>query len=114
MRVRTDFWAKAYLRRRISAGAMGAVVRHGDDMAGAIFIKINKLDGTAVVYGPAPQALDSEDLERRWMRLHKADTLSEPDADKLLEREAEFDSDLWIIEIEDRTGDAALEGWLAK
>ena len=112
MRVTTEFWVKAYLRRRTSAGAFAAVVRHGDDMAGAIFIKINRLDRTATIYGPAPQALDSEDLERRWMRLHKTETLAEDEADKRLAREAEFDGDLWILEVEDRTGDPSLEGWL--
>ncbi len=112
MRVKTDFWAKAYLRRRASAGHPGAIMRHGDNDAGAIFIKINRLDGSAVVYGPAPQALASDDLERRFVRQHTPDTLPEAEADAILAREYEFDSDLWIIEIEDRTGAHALEGWL--
>ena len=30
--------------------------------------------------------------------------VSDKDAEKLLEREARFDSDVWIVEIEDRDG----------
>ena len=54
MRLRTEFWVKGYLRRCVVEGASAVVVRHGDDDAGAIFIKVNRLDGTCVVFGPAP------------------------------------------------------------
>ena len=113
MRVRTDFWVKAYLRRRFGEGQAGGVTRHGDDMAGAIYIKINRLDGTVALYGPAPQSLASEDMERRFDRLHKAERVPEAEADATLARAAEFDGDLWVVEIEDRAGRHGLDGWLA-
>ena len=114
MRVRTDFWVKAYLRRRFGEGLAGGVTRHGDDMAGAIYIKINRLDGTVALFGPAPQSLDAQDLERRWAPAHKAQFVPEAEADATLARASEFDSDLWVIEIEDRAGRHGLEGWLAE
>jgi hypothetical protein len=114
MRVRSDIWVKAYLRGRFGAGVMGAVVHSGDPDAGAIYIKVNRLDGTVAVYGPAPQSLDAEDQERRFVLHHKQPLLPEAEADAYLERQRSFDSDLWIVEIEDRGGHAALENWLAQ
>ena len=38
MRLKSEIWVKAYLRRCTVNGAMAVVVRHGDDDAGAIFI----------------------------------------------------------------------------
>ena len=40
MRLKSEIWVKAYLRRCAVAGASGVVARHGDDDAGAIFIKV--------------------------------------------------------------------------
>lgn len=112
MRLRSDIWVKAYLRTCASGGAHAAIVRHGDDDAGAIYIKIARLDGTAAVFGPAPAGLDAVSAERQWVPVLKAGT-AERDADARLAREAEFDSDVWIVEVEDRGGRHFLDGWLA-
>lgn len=88
------------------------VVRHGDDQAGAIFIRVCLLDGTSHLYGPAPAGLDASDGERRWMALLGAASTADRDVDSYLIREAEYDPDLWIIEVEDRQGRHFLEGWL--
>jgi len=112
MRLKSEFWVKWYLRQASSAGGMGVVVRHGDDTAGAIFIKVNRLDGTADLYGPAPPALDGGDGERRFQRLTPHAPPSEADADALLAREMRFDSDLWVIEVESPSGSHFLDGWI--
>ena len=54
MRLKSELWVKAYIRQRQVAGAFAAVIAHGHDSAGAVLIKISRLDGTAQVYGPAP------------------------------------------------------------
>ncbi len=112
MRLRSDIWVKAYLRTCSVQGAHGVVVRHGDDDAGAIYIKISRLDGTASVYGPAPAGLDGASGERKWVLLTRDLFAPERDIDQLLIRESEFDPDLWIIEVEDRSGRSFLDGWL--
>ena len=115
MRLKSEIWAKAYLRRCAGDGAMGAVVKRGDTDAGTIFIKIARLDGTADLYGPAPSGYvddETNDGDRRWMVL--AETKPEADVDAMIERERRLDSDAWIIEIEDRQGRHFLNGWLAK
>ena len=60
MRVKTGIWVAAYVRRAHLEGAFAAVRRRGADEAGAVFIKITRLDGTADVFGPAPQTAFDE------------------------------------------------------
>ena len=112
MRLKSEVWIKAYLRRAAVGGSPGAVVRHGDDGAGAIFIKINQLDGTALLFGPAPAGLDGGDQERQFAPLMKGLAAPEAEIDLVLAREIRFDSDLWLIEIESRTGVHFLDGWI--
>jgi hypothetical protein len=104
MRLRAEFWVKAYIRRCAVEGASAVVVRHGDDDAGAIFIKVDRLDGTCFVFGPAPAGLDGAESDRRWIALLAPEGVEPARADAFLTREAGFDSDLWLIEVEDRKG----------
>jgi len=113
MRLRSDIWVKAYLRVCENGGAQAIVVRHGDDDAGAIYIKISRLDGTAALFGPAPAGLEEVSEERRWTAL-AAERLSDADADARLRREVEFDADIWIVEVEDRQGRHFLDDWLTR
>jgi hypothetical protein len=92
---------------------MATVVKHGDDDYGSIWVKLNRLDGTATVYGPAPEPLgaDADEVaERRFARQHKAVAIADLDADAQLASQRAFDADLWIVEVEDRQGRHGLEG----
>ncbi len=114
MRIKAEIWAKAYIRRCSSNDAAAVMVRRGHSDGGAIFIKINYLDGTVCLYGPAPAGMDASSNDRYWMRALGKDTVSDVDADSYLQRQVEFDPDIWIIEVEDREGrhfldDALLE-----
>lgn len=116
MRVKTEFWVKAYLRTRQAAGAFAAIVAHGHDDAGAVLIKINTLDGQAALYGPAPVSFtDAAGAEgdRRFTRLHDAEVVAENTVDALIAQQRSYDEDVWVIEVEDRTGRTGLDGWLA-
>jgi hypothetical protein len=111
MRLKSELWVKALLRRAVIAGAPGVVVHRGDSDAGTIFIAILRLDGTADLYGPAPAGLATDDGERRFERL--AERKSEQDVADRIARERRLDSDIWVVEIEDRDGRSFLEGWLS-
>lgn len=105
-RLTSDFWVSAYLRRAAHDGLVAVLRRRGAREAGAIFVKLDRLNGTAALYGPAPQALADDDGERRFQLLLDADPLAIEDR---VERELRFDSDLWLVEIENRAGDARLD-----
>src|SRR3954469_16372246 len=55
MRLKSAIWVAAYIRRCNVEGLFAAVRRRGAEEAGAIFVKLNRLDGTAELFGPAPQ-----------------------------------------------------------
>ena len=115
MRVRSEIWVRAYLRRCQSEGVPVVIMRRGDEAAGAIFICIDRLDGTVRLYGPAPAGLSASDTERRWVNCFGTRAVEQAEASQYLARQHEFDPDLWIIVIEDRAGrhfldDLAVEG----
>ena len=113
MRLKSEIWVKAYMRRCASDGASAMLVRRGDSDAGAIYIKVSRLDGTAALYGPAPAGLDEARQERRWRSAFDAEWVSEAEADAHIERQIDFDPDIWIVAVEDRQGRHFLEDWLA-
>jgi hypothetical protein len=102
VRIKSEVWVKAYLRRCQVQDAPAVVVRRGDEQAGAIYLSINRLDGTVTLYGPAPAGLDRSDRERRWVCCFAAG--SEGEVASYLGRQVNFDSDIWIVEVEDREG----------
>lgn len=121
MRVTSEFWAMALVRRVQGALATATVVYHGDDQAGAIYVKVARLDGSAALYSPAPQSFSltaaaaaaaGTDSERRFTPYFPAGT-PERQVDDHMQRQREFDGDLWLIEIEDRAGRHFLDDWLS-
>ena len=107
MRLKSSIWVAAYLRRCNIEGAFAAVRKRGADEAGAIFIIVNRLDGTAMLYGPAPQASFDDDTpaDRSFSIVAGRDgPLPETDIEARLQKETRFDPDLWIVECEDRAG----------
>jgi len=105
MRLKSSIWVAAYLRRCQGEGVFGAVRRRGAEEAGAVFVKVALLDGTAMLYVPAPQTVydESRPIERIFMPISK-DPVPEPSVEERLQKEIRFDPDAWIIETEDRAG----------
>lgn len=104
LRLRADFWVSAYLRRCEGEGLVAVLRRRGAAEAGGIYIKHDRLDGAATLYGPAPQASDGDDTgTRRFIRLHKDPSIEATEAETRLRREIQFDTDIWIVEVECRT-----------
>ena len=106
MRLKSAIWVAAYIRRCATSGSYAVVRRHGADEAGAIFIKVNRLDGSADLYGPAPQTAFDESRPADRMFAASLPRLPAPEADveAYLAREVRFDPDVWIIELEERAG----------
>lgn len=104
-RLKSGIFVSALLRRAQVEGAFGVVARRGAEEAGAVFVKVTPLDGTAALYGPAPQtAFGADDLGERKFSLLVAPGQPEAEADARLAKEIRFDPDLFVVEIEDRKG----------
>lgn len=104
MRLRSEIWVKAYVRRCAVAGAAAVVARHGDDDAGAIFIRIERRDRMAAVFAPAPAGHDDADLGRRFVARFPSEFVAADEADAYLASEKRFDPDAWIIDVDDAEG----------
>ncbi|MER8388016.1 DUF1491 family protein [Mesorhizobium sp. M1380] len=100
MRVTTDLWVSALLRRVFSAGGFAAVVKRGATEAGAVFVLARGRLGEMALFGPAPQtSYDSARPDDRFFSLlGEGDDAASFDA--RLEREKRFDPDIWVVEIE--------------
>lgn len=114
MRLKAEFWVHGYIRICANEGCPAFVVRHGDDDAGAIFVKINHLDGTASLYGPAPVGFSVASSDRRFAPLMAAPETPEAEVDAYLRQQYEFDGDLWQIEVEDAKRRHFLGDWLTE
>ena len=112
MRLKSEIWVQGYLRICAANGLPGVLVKRGDPDAGAIFVRVNRLDGRSDVYGPAAAGLEGAEAERRLSPRFPAGSAADADADAYLARQRGYDSDLWIVEVEDRAGRHCLGDWL--
>ncbi|WP_170342650.1 DUF1491 family protein [Ruegeria arenilitoris] len=97
-RLTAEFWVHAYLARLRLHEIPAFVVSHGDDTAGAVLVKLNTLDGNATAF---QRSFDLLSGARKWIELA---TGPEAEVDEAIARQRSFDSDLWVIEVEDRQG----------
>ncbi|MCW5695238.1 MAG: DUF1491 family protein [Bauldia sp.] len=108
MRVTSALFVSAYIRRCNLEGAAAALVKRGAEEAGAIFVSVDRLDGTVDLYAPAPQtAFDDRPDERLFQRV--AERATPADVEERLSRERRFDPDLWVVAVEDREGRCFLD-----
>jgi hypothetical protein len=99
-RLKTSIWVAALIRRAEIGGAAAFVARKGEPDAGAVLVKVALLDGRARVWS----STYGGDGHRRWMRATGVEYVPEPEADTYIARARARDSDLWVVEIEDREG----------
>jgi hypothetical protein len=99
MRVTSDLFVSALLRRLFSAGGYGAILNRGATEAGAIFVTCRLRTGETILYGPAAQtSYDSARPDERFF----AEILKGEEAQvgARLDKERRFDPDIWVVEIE--------------
>ncbi len=103
-RLKSEIRVAAQLRRAHAAGAFAVVARRGDPDAGSVAVKVYLGARKARLFVEARD----ENGNAIW-REPFDDAADETQIDAYLEKERRFDSDLWIVEIEDREGRAFLE-----
>ena len=98
VRLKSAIYVQALIRRCEVAGAAAYLVRRGAEEAGAVFIKISRLDGTCTVLSPARRG-----EERIWTR-PIGEAADDSRAAEYFAKQIRIDPDVWIVEIEDREG----------
>ncbi len=97
MRLTSEIFAAALVRRVFGDGGFAAIERRGAEAAGAVFVVARGRGGELALFGPAPQSLADDGGERLFLREAAAD---EEALRRRFEREARFDPDFWVVEIE--------------
>ncbi|MBW4707292.1 DUF1491 family protein [Roseobacter sp. YSTF-M11] len=97
-RLTARFWIDAYLARLRVQDIPAFIVVHGDDTAGSILVKVNKLDGQATVYHRSYNLMEDT---REWSILEQG---HDREVDASIDRQRGYDPDIWVIEVEDRQG----------
>ena len=99
MRLDTNIWVYALIRRAHQGGAFAVVARKGDSRGGAVLVKlVNRRAGETRLLAEATRG----DGEAVWMAPVKS--TDEAEIDRYIERAARIDPDLWVVEVDDPEG----------
>ena len=103
-RLKTEIRVSAHLRRAQAAGAFATIARRGDPDAGAVAVKLYLGERNARLY------IQSRDMDGNPIWREPLDeAVDEIKVDAWIEKEANIDPDIWVVEIEDREGRAFLD-----
>jgi hypothetical protein len=98
--ISTELWLTAGLNRCSKQGTPATVIRRGESQSGTVVLKINQFeDGCRIL----TQGRDNNG-KLIWLPALNDTLVEESVADSYLERTANRDPDIWIIEIENRSG----------
>jgi hypothetical protein len=105
MALPTRLWVQAYVARFSAQGKSVFVLRRGDPHRGVVLVKLHLLgEGFRVM---AQRRNLEGDLA--WESVLGEAPAPEAEADGFIERQAGYDPDLWVIEVEMRSDDAELD-----
>lgn len=107
-RLSTELFVQAHVRQCFARGLTATIAHKGDAWGGAIVVKLNLL-------GPGCRLLTQtrdESGELAWLQVQNGTLMNEGDADTYIARQVARDPDLWVVEIEDRSGTNPFPGKL--
>ncbi len=111
-RLKSRIWVEGLLRRCETQGKFGAVITAGADEAGAVYVAVNHLDNTYDLLGPPAGPSHSESGERQFRKVFPQ-RVAWDEIRTHMEKQRKFDSDIWVVEVEDRSGMGGLQ-WSAE
>lgn len=106
--LRVEIWIKAQVRLCDLAMTPAYVRRRGDPDAGAVILKLDRLDGTSEIFVQARTG----DGVRAWTRGAGGGPVLDSEAETYIARQLKFDPDIWVLEIEDPARRYELDGAL--
>jgi hypothetical protein len=95
--LKASIWVKAQLRTCNINMVAAYISRKGDPDAGTILIRLDRLDGTSTVLSQVRTAEGT----RAWIRSTGESPVPDAEAEVYIKRQASFDPDIWVLEIED-------------
>lgn len=108
LRLRSDLWCAAFIRRHNDLGHFCVVSCKGDPAAGQIWVEVDHLNGSVSLYTPAPALAQNVDNAARLFE-HRFDHVETEKCRDRINQERQFDPDLWVIALELRNEDPGLD-----
>lgn len=105
-RIPTELWVTAHMRQCMTKGIPVTVAHKGEPNGGTVMVKI-------VMYGQGCRLYNqSRDIDGRlgWMDVFDGEVVEERKADDYIRRSTSRDPDVWVIEVEDKSGQNPFEG----
>lgn len=105
-RIPTDVWVTAHIRQCATKGVPVYVTHKGALAAGTVIVKI-------VMRGKGCRLLNQSrdpDGNPGWMDVYEDGVVDESRADQYIQRAVGRDPDVWVVEVEDMTGQNPFEG----
>ena len=109
-RLPAELWVTAHLRQCAAKGLPAYVTHRGAAAAGTVMVKIvmrgqGKDSGCKLLN-------QSRDMDGKigWMDIFEGAAVDEPRADQYIQRAIQRDPDVWVIEVEDISGQNPFEG----
>ncbi|KZD10580.1 hypothetical protein AUP43_18330 [Oceanibaculum pacificum] len=105
-RLATGIWVKAHIRQCITQNIPAYVLRKGAEAGATVILRINRLEQGCQVLS---QARDM-DGNLGWLAAFDGALVDDAQADAYIERAVQRDPDLWVVEVETRTGEHPFPG----
>jgi hypothetical protein len=105
-RLPTSLWVDGHLRQLNARGVPYYIVHKGAYASGTVLLKLNGLENGSRLLG---QVRDM-DGNLGWMAVLGDGWLAETEVDAYIRRAVDRDPDVWVVEIEDRSGENPFEG----
>lgn len=105
-RIKSELWVQAQVRLCDRQAIPIVVVRRGDPDSGAILVRVDNGRGGVVVWTQVYTA----DGRRGWMRGTGPAPVAAEVAEDYVARAIDRDYDVWIVDVEDRSGRFELDG----
>ena len=104
--LRADIWIKAQVRVCDISLLPVFIRRRGDPDAGAVILKLDRLNGFSEIFVQARAG----DGSLAWIRGLSDSAVADAEAELYIQRQIRFDPDVWVLEIEDPESCYQLDG----
>ena len=98
MRLKASIFIAAVIKRVHGTGGFAAILKKGADEAGAIYFLHRAHNGVVTLYAPALQTVYGAETDSRLFE--KLALSTDEDMSAYLKKQAQFDPDLWVVELE--------------
>lgn len=103
MRLKAKIIIDAELKRAQSQGLFATIINKGDESAGQIYLIIAKNSSENILIGPPFGTSFDENGQKLWQYPLSDKPLNETEVNQYLQKIKQFDSDIYILEIEDKS-----------